>query len=154
MALTSYEDAHRAWKQEVEHFEIPAHDEAMMAESWNNFTDRLCKDGEFTNLQYHFCPAWDDSMLVDDLEHVLEGLGWSIGSTGSQTHIEGKGGDVYAYPLEIKGGLEFTIYLANPEAGLTDVAAAFLAMAENEIAENILGRDVFNDLDELVLQFY
>lgn len=151
MALTSYEEAHRAWKEMVRHFELPTDDEPMMAESWNDYTDGLCKDGSFNGLQYHHCPSDDDTMPCNDFEHVLEGLGWSI---GEHTHIEGKGGDVYAYPLKIKEGLEFTVYLASPEAVLTDVAAAFLAMAENEIAENILGRDVFNDLDELVLQFY
>lgn len=36
-----------------------------LAESWNNYTDGLCKDGQLTDLQYHYCPAWDDEMPGD-----------------------------------------------------------------------------------------
>lgn len=37
-------------------------DRAMRAESWNNYTDILSKDGELNALQYHYCPAFDQPM--------------------------------------------------------------------------------------------
>jgi len=79
-------------------------DTAALSESWNDYTDGLCKDGEITGLQYHHCPAYDDPMpgeggsfddLSDDREFILDAMavkltskrrsemreGWDIGST-------------------------------------------------------------------------
>lgn len=54
-------------------------DNIALCEGWNNYSDSLCKDGELTNLQYHYCPAYDDLMpdddLGDDIEHILQAMG-------------------------------------------------------------------------------
>lgn len=64
--------------------DIPKDDEAMLAESWNDYTDSLCKDGELCALQYHYAPAYDDEMpgegsrydeLSDDRAFILEQMG-------------------------------------------------------------------------------
>mgnify|MGYP001439538122 CR=1 FL=1 len=48
-----------------------------LAESWNDYTDALCKDGELTELQYNFCPTFDDSMPDEDgeIEFLLDAMG-------------------------------------------------------------------------------
>ena len=54
-------------------------DEVAMREAWNNYTDSLTKDGELTGLQYHYCPAYGETMPDDDIEsdilHILDGMG-------------------------------------------------------------------------------
>lgn len=66
---------------------IPKHDDAMLAESWNDYTDSLCKDGELGTLQYHHCPAYDEDMpgegsrfdpLADDREFILDAMGVTL----------------------------------------------------------------------------
>lgn len=49
-------------------------DSIALSESWNDYTDSLCKDNELTNLQYHYCPSYDDSMPDDDMESEIEWL--------------------------------------------------------------------------------
>lgn len=60
---------------------IPKDDRPALAESWNDYTDSLCKDGQLCALQYHYCPAHDDPMpgtgsrwdaLSEDREFILE----------------------------------------------------------------------------------
>lgn len=54
-------------------------DDPALSESWNNYTDGLCDGGELTGLQYHYAPAYDDSMPGDswdeELSHLLENMG-------------------------------------------------------------------------------
>lgn len=63
---------------------IPSNDWPMLAESWNNYTDALAKDGGLTALQYHYAPAFDDPMpshgsrfdpLSDDRNFILSAMG-------------------------------------------------------------------------------
>lgn len=70
--------------------EIFGDDAPALAESWNNYTDMLCKDGQLTDLQYHYCPAWDDEMPADgsrydalsgDREFILERMGVALAAT-------------------------------------------------------------------------
>ena len=54
-----------------------ADDMPALSESWNNYTDSLCKDGALTSLQYQHCPAFDDAMPVDEddeIDHILDCL--------------------------------------------------------------------------------
>lgn len=53
--------------------DIPA-----LSESWNEFTDAECKDGNITDLMYHYCPSWDDEMPDSDEEFILDALGVSF----------------------------------------------------------------------------
>lgn len=64
--------------------EIDKDDGPALAESWNDYTDSLAKDGQLCALQYHYCPAYDDEMpgegsrwdaLSDDREFILERMG-------------------------------------------------------------------------------
>lgn len=69
--------------------DIPKDDSAMLAESWNNYTDSLEKDGQLCSLQVHYCPAYDDEMpgegsrfdaLSEDREFILERMGVTMDS--------------------------------------------------------------------------
>lgn len=64
--------------------DLPQDDAPMLAESWNDYTDSLCKDGALCDLQYHYAPAYDEEMpgdgsrfdpLSDDREFILDALG-------------------------------------------------------------------------------
>lgn len=76
----------QAWKQfesEVKPLVIEQYgngDSIALSEAWNNYTDSLCKDGEFTELQYHYCPSDDDACIFDDddAEFLIEQMGIDI----------------------------------------------------------------------------
>ena len=55
---------------------IDRDDGPAMAESWNDYVDALCKDGDLTELQHHCCPAWDDDMPApeDELDFILRAM--------------------------------------------------------------------------------
>jgi hypothetical protein len=62
---------------------IPKDDGPALAESWNNYTDSIAKDGDLCALQYHYAPAYDDTMpgegtrfdpLADDREFILDAM--------------------------------------------------------------------------------
>lgn len=84
MSISSYADAMNRFDE----FDRPAviakygnGDEIAMSEAWNDFTDMLCKDGDMTDLQYHYCPAVDDNCDMDDeetLEFILEQMGFKF----------------------------------------------------------------------------
>ena len=63
---------------------IPADDEVMLNEEWNNYTDSECKDGEITNLQYHHCPSYEDCP-EDDTED--EDRAFILGAMGVRATI-------------------------------------------------------------------
>ena len=78
--------------------DIPKDDHPMLAESWNNYTDSLAKDGELTALQYHYAPSYDDPMpgegsrydeLSDDREFILDAMGIELDSVASSGTREG-----------------------------------------------------------------
>lgn len=87
MNLISLSQAFEQWS----HFDagIPSDDRVALAESWNDYTDSLAKDGQLSALQYHHAPAYDDPMpghgstfdpLHDDREFILGALGVTIES--------------------------------------------------------------------------
>jgi hypothetical protein len=64
--------------------DLPKDDGTMLAESWNDYTDSLCKDGELCALQCHYAPAYDEPMpgtgrqyapLSDDIDFILDRMG-------------------------------------------------------------------------------
>lgn len=79
-----YAEAHAAWSEEIKPLIIAQYGERdipAMSESWNDYTDALCKDGDLTDLQYHYCPAWDDTIPGDDdaqRAYILDALGVTI----------------------------------------------------------------------------
>lgn len=76
--MKTYAEVFEAWENEVKPEVVAqygADDGSALAESWNDYTDMVCKDGDFTNLQYHYCPAWDDEMPDDDRAFILDAMG-------------------------------------------------------------------------------
>lgn len=76
-------DAFHNWESEIKPLVIAqygADDEPALSESWNDYTDSLCKDGELSDLQYHYCPAWDDCMPEDDFQFILDLMGVTFSS--------------------------------------------------------------------------
>lgn len=78
----SLSEAFERWQELAA--DIPADDGPALAESWNDYTDMLHKNGELCALQYQFAPAYDEEMpgpgshfdpLKDDREFILERLG-------------------------------------------------------------------------------
>lgn len=74
----TYEQAFDGWKADIMPEVIKQYgsdDYPALSESWNDYTDGLCKDGKFNDLQYHYCPAWDDEMPDDDRAFILDAMG-------------------------------------------------------------------------------
>lgn len=78
--------------------DIPKDDAPALAESWNDYTDSLCKDGALCDLQYHYAPAFDEEMpgdgsrfdpLSDDREFILDALGVTMRATRKDGPREG-----------------------------------------------------------------
>lgn len=85
MNLISLSQAFDQWQ--VLASSIPANDCPALAESWNNYTDSLARDGQLCALQYHYAPAWDDPMpgkgrqfdaLADDREFILDRMNVTV----------------------------------------------------------------------------
>ena len=85
MSYISLSQAFAQWKELA--VDLPKDDFPMLAESWNNYTDSLCKDGGLCDLQRHYAPAYDDEMpgegtrwdaLSDDREFILEKMGVTL----------------------------------------------------------------------------
>lgn len=83
--LISLSQAFANWKELSA--DIPRDDAPSLAESWNNYTDSLCKDGQLCALQYQYAPAYDDEMpdagtrwdaLAGDREFILEAMKVSV----------------------------------------------------------------------------
>lgn len=85
MSFISLSQAFAQWQELAA--DIPKDDGPALAESWNDYTDSLAKDGELCALQYHYAPAYDDPMpgsgscwdaLSDDREFILERMGVTL----------------------------------------------------------------------------
>lgn len=147
MSLKSYQDVHDNWMELVKECNIDRDDGPAMAESWNDYTDSICKDGDFTAKQYHFCPAWDDTMPDCDLTHVLEGL--SLGVHQSRVfHTVGKPDqNIYAYKIKAWG--DFEVYTLDASPDDSAVVKIFLDLEDGEIADTAIGSDLADDLRQL-----
>lgn len=76
--MITLQDAHTQWAENVRPAVVAqysADDAPALAESWGEFTDSLTRDGELTDLQYHYAPSHDDDMPDDDIEFILARLG-------------------------------------------------------------------------------
>lgn len=53
-----------------------------LREGWNDFTDGLCKEGRFSDIQYNHCPAYDDVNMnddeSDDMAYILDSMGFGF----------------------------------------------------------------------------
>lgn len=95
--MISLSQAFKNWTDEVKPAVIAQYgtdDRPALSESWNDYTDALCKDGELCALQYHYAPAFDDEMpgdgsrfdpLSDDREFILDAMGLTMSATRAET---------------------------------------------------------------------
>lgn len=69
---------------------IDKNDGPALAESWNDYTGHLAKNGQLCALQYHYAPAYDEPMpgegsfwdnLRDDREFILNAMGVKVDCT-------------------------------------------------------------------------
>ena len=65
-------------------------DAIALSEGWGDYTDSLCKEGALTGLQYHYCPAYGDTMPDDDLESDIEYVLQEMGVTYSCKRIDAR----------------------------------------------------------------
>lgn len=67
--MMTISQAHTQWEETIKPLVVEKYgedDETALAESWSNYTDQLCKDGELSPLQYHYCPDHTgDDILAD-----------------------------------------------------------------------------------------
>lgn len=77
--------------------DIPKNDYPMLAESWNNYTDSLARDGNLCALQYHYTPAYDEPMpgsgsrfdaLADDRAYILDAMGVGMKSKRAESRAD------------------------------------------------------------------
>lgn len=87
MRRISISQAFEQWRELAA--DIPKDDTAMLAESWNDYTDSLCEDGALCGLQYHYCPAFDDDMPDDDRGFILGELGLTMRVARTEATREG-----------------------------------------------------------------
>lgn len=156
---TTYKEAFDTWKTEIMPEVIAQYgkdDYPALAESWNDYTDSLHKDGEFTDLQYYYCPAWDDEMPEHDGTHLLESMGVAFAYLRVNTRPDNLMADMPAgsshHRVLIKrGNQEMTIYYSrgpaheseNPDNAdvfnslLIDTSAIDIGYEFEEWAENL-----------------
>lgn len=84
----TYADAFEAWNASYRPAVVETYgkdDDPAHSESWNDYTDMLCKEGEFTALQYQHCPAYDaDDMPTDEdgeRDYIIEAVGVTMTAT-------------------------------------------------------------------------
>lgn len=80
--MISIKQAFENWENEIKPLVIEQYgeeDNPALAESWNNYTDSLCTDGEIYEWQYMNAPAFDDPMPgpEEEFEERLKELGIS-----------------------------------------------------------------------------
>lgn len=65
-----------------------------MAESWNNYIDVLRDVGDITELQYYYCPAWDEAMPApeDELDFILQAMGVGFTFSRINARLSGSNG--------------------------------------------------------------
>lgn len=77
----SIKEAFEQWESEIKPAVIRQYgqdDVPALSESWNDYTDSLCKDGQLTDLECHYCPAWDEPDMPDSDDTpgwILEKMG-------------------------------------------------------------------------------
>lgn len=142
----TYAEAFDLWKTEVMPSVIETYgrtDEVALSESWNDYTDSLCKDGQFTDLQYHHCPAWDEGMPDDDAEYLLQAMGFTFDVTSIVERPDGLMNDSATHwkVLVKRGEQMLTAYYsmgaAHTDVDTTDVMGCLLSdISGIEYADN------------------
>lgn len=118
----TYVDAFANWESEIKPSVIEqygADDAPALSESWFDYTDMLCKDGRFSGLQYHYCPAYDETM-PDDHDHILESMGVICSAVRVTDRPDGLMSDIPGanhYRVLVKRhNIEFMLYFSKGSA--------------------------------------
>src|SRR5690606_3564523 len=88
--MLTLSEAFQSWQDMLDaSYSVDFTDDSAMAESWNIYTDVLRDDGDITELQYHYCPAWDEAMPTREaeLDFILRamGVGFSFSPIGARS---------------------------------------------------------------------
>ena len=138
----TYQEAFAAWSADIKPAVVAAYsadDHPALAESWNDYTDTLCKDGELTETEYHHCPAYDDDIPQagdDQRAFILLAMGVQMTSThiAERTDSTGSQWDKSASHFAItftRGSRSFSVEFSQGSAhrghpDLTDVLQGLL----------------------------
>jgi hypothetical protein len=101
-----------SWNQDVKPLVIEqygADDIPALSESWNDFTDAECKDGNITDLMYHHCPSWDDEIPDGDYQFILDAMDVKFDFASIIERPDGLGdwpADASHFRVNIKQGAE------------------------------------------------
>lgn len=92
--MLTLSEAFQNWQDWVdESGGIDRTDGSAMADSWNTYIDVLRDDGDVTELQYHYCPAWDEAMPTreGELDFILQAMGvrFSFSPIGARSPATG-----------------------------------------------------------------
>lgn len=89
-------------------------DQCAIDQAWNDYTDSICKEGNITELEYHYCPAFDSVIPENNLEHVLNEMGVSVESVAVSHRDDGLMNDMpHHWEFTInRNGIEFTGYFS------------------------------------------
>lgn len=146
MAYISLAQAFAQWQEIAAG--IPTDDYVALAESWNDYTDSLTKDGQITALQYQYAPSHDEPMpgngsrwdaLSDDRDYILGAMGVTIRCKYIDSRPDSDQWDAAASHWRItikRGRRSFAIYFSQgsaytSEPDLQDVINAVLLDADS-----------------------
>lgn len=136
------QQAFDSWEQGIKPLIVEQYgedDTPALSESWNNYTDELCKDGQLTELQYKHCPAHDEAMPDNDREYILGCMGVMMECTEIDERTDGTEWDDSAshYRIEFsrnEGGIFSVEYSQGSahwsEPGIECVIACLLTDAD------------------------
>lgn len=74
--MITLKQAHATWLELYRDIGADMDDAPMQSESWCDYTDHLCRDGDITDAQYHYAPAFDDDM--PDSEDLADEAMWLV----------------------------------------------------------------------------
>ena len=144
----SIADAFSQWNADIKPAviaEYGSYDIPALSESWNDYTDMLCKDGELNDLQYNHCPAWDDEMPDSDPEYILQSMGVTIDVTSIVERPDGlmldMGSGAHHYRVFLtRGEYGFSIFYSMGSAHtdgpeLSDVIYSLLSDTSEDSAD-------------------
>ena len=93
--MMTYSEAFTNWNESIRPEIVEQYGESdtvALSESWNDYTDSLCKDGELTDLQYQYCPSYDDDIpedIDDERDYILEALSVHIDAKAMSVRTDG-----------------------------------------------------------------
>lgn len=113
----TYAEAFAQWSDSIRPAVIAqygADDGPALAESWNDYTDSLAKDGEMTATEYQHCPAYDDAMPDSQPDYLLGAMGVTFAATKQSTRPDASAdwaeGSTHYQVAIVRGNKSFQVY--------------------------------------------